>query len=316
MQHLQKNLRSLVTVGLLVAASPLIAAAPAYADCGAGASDAEIKACLAQDLRDSDKRINAIYKTLMGSLDEPGKAKLRDAQRAWLKDRDKDCALDNKISDREKWLQAILADKSKTVCVVRYTFARVTQLNEILSDVDPDAATNDLPAAPQAPRFDGAPAATAGLPAGLVFFDDGYEAGTEQTHRQGKWYYELWIDRGGIAKLGDLLLDAGYETPDGPGGVVKTISVRRSHTGVEPLHVGIAIDLDNGGVYFRENGQWDIQPGSAGTIEVKLNHDYKVGLDGSSELRELMKRNLLKINLGGQNFEYALPDGYRPFAEK
>jgi uncharacterized protein YecT (DUF1311 family) len=103
--------------GILPVISMLLFVATAHAACGQDDSDEAIRACLAQDLRDSDKRINAVYKSLMELNDETGKVRLRDEQRAWLKSRDKTCKLSNKESDREKWLQSILANQDQTVCV-------------------------------------------------------------------------------------------------------------------------------------------------------------------------------------------------------
>src|SRR5262249_18386582 len=154
-----------------------------------------------------------------------GKTSLRDEQRAWLRARDKACVLDNKESDRERWLQAILADQEKTVCVVRYTFERVAQLDALLKQKVASAPPN-LPSAPQAPPPAPTPVATA-PPPGLTFVDEGYRALTMTNRRSGKWYYELWIDRGHIAELGDLLLSPGFVT-NGPGGVITMINIRRS----------------------------------------------------------------------------------------
>ena len=148
--------------------------APAWAGCGAEASEAEQAACLAQDLRDSDKRINAVYKALMGNLDEAGQKTLRDEQRAWLKPRDKACALDTKESDREKWLQGILADQGRTLCVVRYTFSRVTELD---TQLQAKAATPpaDLPPAPSAPVVAKATGGASVVPAASRLVDDGWQ---------------------------------------------------------------------------------------------------------------------------------------------
>jgi uncharacterized protein YecT (DUF1311 family) len=288
-------------------------AGPAFAECDTNASDTEITSCLGQDLRDSDKRINAVYKELMGRLDDTGKNDLRNVQRAWLKARDKACELDSKESDREKWLSAILADKQKTMCVVRYTFSRVAELDATLKQKAPEASTA-LPAAPTAPRF--LPVANPiAMPSdGLMFIDDGYIGIALPNYRQGKWYYEVWIDRGNIAALGDMLLTMGFSTNDQF--YAKMINIRRSQVSATPIAFGFAIDLDSGFFYTRVNGLWQSFPGSVGGAVVKLNHDYHVNIQGSSEVKELVWRGLVKVNLGLKPFEYGLPDGYRPFKEQ
>lgn len=298
----------------MVVAAFAMNAGVAWADCGTGGSDAEVRDCLAQDLKDSDRRINAVYKSLMASRDEAGKTALRDEQRAWLKTRDKTCALDNKEVDREKWLQAILADQQKTTCVVRYTFARVAQLNDLLPQSG--AAASNLPPAPQPPKLEtaSAPAPAAGA---ITFLDEGYQLHSNVGHARGKWYHELWIDRGHIAELGDVLLTSGIIDPGPiPAGVVHLTNIRRAHTDAGPVVIGMAVDLDNGATYSRTDGLWAVPPGSNGGTEVKLNHTYVGFLEGSSPVSELVRRGLIKINLGERPFDYALPDGYRPFGEQ
>lgn len=293
-------------LGLLAGGTFLLIAGPALADCANATASAEIKSCLAQDLRDSDARINASYKLLMASRDEAGKTALRNEQRAWLKQRDTMCSLDNKISDREKWLQAIMASDAKTLCVTRYTFARVTALNSQL----PKSA-EPLPPAPQAPRLDQDPSAAA--PKNTVYKDDGYTLTSAASQTKGKWYFELSIDRGQIARLGDVLLESGYQGPQG--GIIYSISVRHTDTGKAPVNVGIAIDLDNGAAYTRWNGNWGEQPGSNAGISVKLGLPYSAWLASSSPLGSFVQRGLIKVNLGEHPFVYTLPDGYRPFTQ-
>ncbi|MBN3780626.1 DUF1311 domain-containing protein [Burkholderia sp. Ac-20345] len=53
---------------------------------------ADIRNCLGLKYDAADKRLNAVYKTKMASLDEQGKARLRNDERRWLKARDAACA--------------------------------------------------------------------------------------------------------------------------------------------------------------------------------------------------------------------------------
>lgn len=290
---------------LLAGCTFLLLAGPAFADCSTATAREDVKSCLAQDLRDSDARINAVYKLLMTSRDDAGKTTLRNEQRAWLKLRDTMCSLDNKESDREKWLQAIMASDAKTLCVTRYTFARVAALNGQLSG---SAAAQPLPGAPQAPRLGQSPAAA---PPNTVFGDDGYLLESTVTRTKGKWYFELAIDRGQIAQLGDILLETGFHSPQE--GVVQSVRIHHTDTAKGSVNIGFAIDLDNGGAYVRMNGTWLEVPGSNAGLEVKLGAPYHPWLAGSSPLGTLLQRGLIKVNLGDHPFAYALPDGYRPF---
>jgi len=292
----------------------LTVAATAHAECAQDASDEAVKACLAQDLRDSDRRINAVYKSLQESSDEAGKLALRDEQRAWLKSRDKACQLSNKEFDREKWLQSILASQERTVCVVRYTFSRVAQLDQALKQRAPGKMV-DAPAAPRAPEFAGSTGgavAAIKLPASLAFADDGYKARTVGSHERGKWYYEVWIDRGRIAATGDLLLVPGYATANH--GAVRMINVRRSQADMPPMVIGLALDLDGGYIYIHQDGAWKVAPGAAGAVVMPLTGPYVGMLQGSSSLSELIERGLVKVNVGEAPFKYA-PAGYRAWGE-
>jgi uncharacterized protein YecT (DUF1311 family) len=295
---------------ILTGCTFILMASPAFANCATATAPEEIKSCLAQDLRDSDARINAAYKLLMASRDAAGQTALRNEQRAWLKKRDATCSLDNKESDREKWLQAILASDAKTMCVTRYTFARVTALNDQLPR---GGAAQPMPAAPQAPRFDQDVSAPA--PRNMAYRDEGYMLASTVAQAKGKWYFELSIDRGQIAQLGDVLLETGYHNPEGHG-VILPLRVHRTETGKGSVNVGFAIDLDNGAAYVRADGNWRDAPGSNTGLQVKLGVPYHIFLESSSPLGAFLQRGLIKVNLGERPFAYALPDGYRPFAQQ
>ena len=256
--------------------------AAARADCAAPADDDELAQCLGQDLRLADQRINASYKAAIGTLDEAGKTALRNAQRAWLKARDATCGLDNKETDRERWMQAILRDHKQTVCVVRFTNQRVTEL--------------ETPAA--APR----PAAMA---------EDVYEVYGPGSRSTGKWYFEVAVDQGAVARTAETALWVGYLGPEVNSGRLLRVRKLDAQRGV--VTIGVAIDLQAGKVYTRNDGQWFAAPGSAGGLDVKLARDYRAGVTSSTSLTPLVRGGMVKINFGDQPFVYSLPDGYRPY---
>lgn len=302
-----KPIRTLLVIGMSLFITT------AHAACGEDNSDKAIMACLAQDLRDSDKRINAVYKSLMELNDDAGKVHLRDVQRAWLKSRDKACKLSNKESDREKWLRSILANEDQTVCVVRYTFSRVAVLDRALLQKAPNKPA-EAPSAPSAPQFQpSANAAGVKLPASLRFEDDGYKVRTASGHERGKWYYEIWIDRGHIAEAGDLLMTPGYRSATK--GVIKMVNVRRTQAGMPPIVVGLALDLDGGFFYAQQDGAWDVAPGVAGAFVVPLTGPFVGMVHSSAQVRELIERGLVRVNVGERPFAYAAPAGYRAWGE-
>ena len=61
-------------------------------NCSANASMAELSDCAQADYKQADARLNSVYKKLRNKLDDTGKKLLRDAQRAWIKYRDAECA--------------------------------------------------------------------------------------------------------------------------------------------------------------------------------------------------------------------------------
>ena len=306
--------------GSCVLAALAFLSAPAFANCDVPGSNQEAISCLAQDLRDSDKRINAVYKLLMDSKDKAGKLALRDEQRAWLKARDKACALDNKEPDREKWLQAITASQTKTICVVQHTFARVAQLDAQLGEQGGGATAANLPTAPKPVTFAPSADRQATTPAhdlsSLTFGPFGRTSAVDNrgTHEKGKWYYEFWIDRDSIAEMGDLLVTPGFSSMRHA--VIRIVNIRRSQRGQGAIQVGLALDLDNGFVYVRQNGQWRVPPGGADAVAMELGSAYFVKVDASSDLGELFRRGLLRINIGHAPFAEPIPDGFRPWKEK
>lgn len=64
------------------------------ADCADATSTPEMAACAQRELDQNDARLNDVYKRLMAPnrLDGRGRDLLREAQRAWIKFRDADCA--------------------------------------------------------------------------------------------------------------------------------------------------------------------------------------------------------------------------------
>ena len=55
------------------------------------ASQSELTECAEQDLGRADAKLNSVYRALMAKIDGANQARLRDAQRAWIAFRDKEC---------------------------------------------------------------------------------------------------------------------------------------------------------------------------------------------------------------------------------
>lgn len=290
---------ALVALGALGLALARAAPAPAAARCDAPRTNAEVAACLEEELRDSDLKINQSYQALMRQLDDTQKRALRNEQRAWLRQRDAACRLDTKETNRERWMQAILQDYTKTVCVVRFTRARVGDLDRML-------ASRAAPAAPSAPAPVTRPA---------LEDNDRYELVAPLRHSRGKWYYEVQLNVGEIARTAETTLAIGFIGPELMIG--RLVNIRRRNREEPTARLGFALDLDNGKAYTHEDGLWiNGTPGSAQGLDVKLGREYGARLVSSVAMNELMARALVQINFGEQPFAYPMPPGYRPFTER
>ncbi|MCA8292184.1 lysozyme inhibitor LprI family protein [Burkholderia sp. AU30198] len=96
------NVLQHIAIGLAASAALFAVASDALADDAERAAicktaeetgyTADIRNCLRLKYEAADKRLNAAYKAKMANLDEPGRAKLRNDERRWLKARDAACA--------------------------------------------------------------------------------------------------------------------------------------------------------------------------------------------------------------------------------
>jgi uncharacterized protein YecT (DUF1311 family) len=126
-----------------------VVAAEARADCNNPATDSERASCMAADLRQADDTINTVYQQLIRSISGTDRIALRDAQRAWIKFRDAQCGLNAGTGQRDAWLNQLLKDYQKAVCVTRVTNDRVAELQSMRQPA-PQAGAKPTPS--PAPR--------------------------------------------------------------------------------------------------------------------------------------------------------------------
>jgi uncharacterized protein YecT (DUF1311 family) len=113
-----------LTIVLLLVAMPLVAWAGG--DCKDPRVRYEDIACASEALNNADKQLNESYRALFASMDEEGKAKLKEAQRAWIQFRDTDTALAYKNSGEGGSLGGLIATNHK----LELTLDRARQLKE------------------------------------------------------------------------------------------------------------------------------------------------------------------------------------------
>lgn len=86
MQTLSFRPRLAATILCLLAVCPAQAA-----DCGKLSTQLDMNLCEGKNFEQADGRLNAVYGKLAAKVSPAGKAKLVDAQRAWIKYRDAQC---------------------------------------------------------------------------------------------------------------------------------------------------------------------------------------------------------------------------------
>lgn len=274
-------------------------------DCKDPKSSEDVAYCLGKDLRESDVKINQIYQKLMNILAKPEKEKLRNEQRAWLKERDEVCMCESSEKNREKWYKEILKDYRKTVCVTRYTRQRTAELNRMLTDFSIKQKLNE-PASEKSPT-----------PEYLEKHNlTDYRYETKNNKKSGLWYLEIAVNEGRIAKFSPTALWIGC-FDETTGQSFGDLSQIRSINYSSPIeHLGFALDLKMGKLYIRYNGIWKRGiPGSSGGMDLKSGRPYKFALETTVLINPLIANDYIKINLGEKPFEYSLPNGYRPFSE-
>ncbi len=287
----------MVFSALLMAA---LAGAPAI-DCGT-ASDVQRAACLLDELELADKRINTSYAALRSTLGETGRVELRDSQRGWIKHRDLVCRLQAAPASRAVWLAELAQDYAKTVCVVRFTDERASELEGRLAA---PAVARPAIAAPRRVAPEIAPPEIADGSANV------YELATRTPHSAGKWYFEFAVKVGDLAQENERTLFIGVRTSSLSTGTLVTI--HRQDAAREPVNIGVAVDLDAGKLYIRRNGAWhEGAPGESGGQDLKLGRPYNGWVSSSVALGPALKEHSIEPNFGQQPFVYALPDGYRP----
>ncbi|MBF0556759.1 MAG: DUF1311 domain-containing protein [Nitrospirae bacterium] len=278
---------------ILLGAFVLIPCHNLMASCDKPSGNTEKEACLVDDLVGSDKAINQTYQEIMAQLTGEEKTKLRNEQRAWLKERDHTCKINSKEPDRKKWMQYILKDYKRTVCVVRYTYRRVNELDAMKARVESNSKEDIA-----------TPVSEKGI----------YDFSSTAHHNKGKWYFEVKLDMGAIASKADSVMFIGITDEVTNSGAMPYMRKKMKDLGI--TSIGIAADLDYGKVYVRNNGTWtNGNPGSSQGLDIKTGREATALITSSVALDEFLNQKLVTINFGKSPFEYALPDGYRPFEE-
>lgn len=277
----------------------MFAATAGAANCDSPKDEAETRACIAEELRQSDTVINDTYKKAMAVRSQEQRTTLRTEQRTWISDRTVRCGLDKTIADREAWIQDILKNYAKTACVVDMTRKRIRTLESL--------STNSPVSPPTPPAIE--PSKEAAAESGLA-----YDGRRVTVHTTGKWYFEFALNRRAIAEIIPTLIVMGVNDREAISGTMINITGREADSST--VRIGIAADFDNGKLYIRENGAWQRgTPGSSEGSDLKLGRTYYSSflISAVDQRALLLSSGAFVPNFGDKPFVYAIPDGYSPW---
>lgn len=292
---------------LLVSLCSLIAAMLSHADSSVNAETASVgrividcnkpkpedeSTCAMTNLVRSDRDLNSAYKWLVGNLAQAEAMKLKSDQIAWIRERNNVCKLSWDDTHGEYWFSKILKSPTKSTCVMRYSNARVVELNSMIEK------QKSLVSIARHPPQD-------------------YIHYSEVAHEHGLWYFEVLVNAGEIAhatpvdvtsscmpsNLNEYLPSVGFKTQYKP-----MVNVTGENL------IGLAIDLNKGKLYSSMNGIWQHgKPGSSEGLDISLGRPWKCGVQTNEPVENLLKRKFIEVNFGGKPFVYAPPPGYKPY---
>ena len=99
--------------------------------CANPQTQAEMNICAGKDYKAADAALNRVYNQLTSKLEGAERAKLKDAESAWLKYRDADCDYEASFFEGGTIQPMILSS-----CFARVTKARTAELREQIKDRD------------------------------------------------------------------------------------------------------------------------------------------------------------------------------------
>lgn len=257
--------------------------------------------CLLQEIRDLEKNLDLSYHELMSSLKEDQQDKLRAEQRAWLNARNAKCGIDEKKSNRSLQFATLAGEHNKSFCVIHEIRERIVQIKQMTAkELSIRSKQNPL-----------APPATA-LSDFLHIIP--------VSKKSGKWYFEVSLNRTGIAKSQEHLeaswptnIWIGCATTEADYDIGTLVHIPANDKRV-PETIGFAIDLDNGKMYIHQNGRWrDGPPNEATGKKIRQGQSYVCAIDSTVATRPLLDSKQLQLNLGESPFRYAPPGNFKAF---
>ena len=119
-------MNSLLRALLVVLLTVMLSSVWAEEQCHSEGTQAQMNVCAFRDFKVTDQELNRVYQTLMDSLIPERQKKLREEQRAWLKERDPKCQKDaNDVAEGGSMWPMIFNG-----CLEELTKIRIEQLRQ------------------------------------------------------------------------------------------------------------------------------------------------------------------------------------------
>lgn len=253
----------------------------------AACSDLSRPECVQGQLEDEDRAINALYTRLIEKANLSTGEELRAAQRKWLKDRNTTCALVQGSTNRSDWITALAQEPGKALCVYGSTHARLEQLrNQSVGNVQ---IVDD--------------------------FIERHEISFPMSHNAGKWYAEVAFLSKNYAQDDKQYMQIAVTNNKMLLGMqVFRSDMAKQATANGNYVVGVALDLDNGRMYWSENGVWRATPGSTEGVALTRGDAYALRVVSSGpEISRELNLGLISLNSGQTSFTHPMPAGYQPY---
>lgn len=252
----------------------------------------DMQTCARTNLVRSDRDLNSAYRWLVGNLTPAEVKKLKSDQIAWIRERNNVCKLNSDDTRGAYWLSKVLKNPMKSKCVMRYSNARVVELNSMIEKQK-------------------------SLVSIARHSSQDYIHYSEVSHEHGLWYFEVLVNVGEISQTTSVDVTSSCR-PSNPNDYLPSVGFHTTYTPTVNVTgenlIGLAIDLNKGKLYSSMNGIWQHgKPGSSDGLDISLGRPWRCGIQSNEPVENLLKRKFLEVNFGGKPFVYAPPPGYKPY---
>jgi uncharacterized protein YecT (DUF1311 family) len=129
------GIQLLTAIAITIVAVPTLAPANRQMltqppNCSNPQTTLEMNICAGRDYRAADQKLNQIYRQIQANLSRRQKERMTDAQLAWIKFRDANCAY-----ERGQYEGGSLATPTETTCLTRMTQQRVKELESVYATI-------------------------------------------------------------------------------------------------------------------------------------------------------------------------------------